>query len=114
RDGDVGPAWPRPRPPSRASPHPSRDGPPSLAFSPAPLGLRHRLLSSGYRLARSAARARVGARALSANRQIAPVTETAVAPDLLEALDVERDLAAKVTLHREAAIDDLADRKSVV
>src|SRR5436190_7065188 len=114
----VDAASPQPRPwlPPRASrpcPRPSRVAPAFPAFALAPLGLRHRLLSSGYRLARAAARARVGARALPADGQIAPVTETAVAPDLLEALDVERDLAAKVTLHREAAIDDLADLRDL-
>src|SRR5205814_10458242 len=43
----------------------------------------------------------------------APVTETAVAADLLQALDVQRDLPAEVPLHREAAIDDLSNLRDL-
>src|SRR5919201_3087118 len=88
---------PRRPPASRPSPPCPRPWVASLASSLAPLGLRHRLLPPGYRLALAAARARVRARALTANRQVAPVTKTAVAADLLKALDVERDLAAQIT-----------------
>ena len=37
----------------------------------------------------------------------------AIAADLLKALDVQRDLAAEVTLDREAAVDDLADLRDL-
>src|SRR5437667_5380882 len=81
--------------------------------SALPLGLCHRLLPPGHCLARAAARARVRARALAADRQVPPVAKTAVAADLLKPLDVQRDLSAKITLDREAAIDDLADLRDL-
>src|SRR2546422_249171 len=70
-----------------------------------PLGLCHRLLPSGHRLALAAPRTRVRARALATDRQVAPVSKTAVAADLLETLDVQRDLASQIAFHRVTAID---------
>src|SRR5712692_4356101 len=73
------------------------------------LGLRDRLLLAGHGLARTLARARVGARALTAHGETPSVPQAAVAADLLEPLDVQCHFATQIALDGEAAIDDLAD-----
>src|SRR5712692_3798345 len=106
----------RPSPPRWRALHPSPPAPWSprpLPSCPSPLGLRHRLLPPGHRLARLLPRSCVGACPLSAHRQALAVPQSAVAPDLLEALDVQRDLAAQIALDREAAVDDLADLRDL-
>src|SRR5437867_11381908 len=101
---------PAPRPASSRPAEPRAPSLPSrVSSSPEPLGLRHRLFPAGHGLAHATARPRVRARALASGRQALAVTETAIAADLLEPFDVQRDLAAEVALHRIAAIDDLAD-----
>ena len=47
--------------------------------------------------------------ALAANGQAAPVAQAAVAGQVLQALDVHGDFAAKVALHDVLAVDGLAD-----
>jgi hypothetical protein len=67
------------------------------------------IISSATRgLARTLARAGVGARTLTAHRQAAAMTETAVAADVHQALDVHRGLAAQVAFDRVLA-DLVAD-----
>jgi len=59
-----------------------------------------------HRAARTTARARVGARALTPYRHIPAVPDTAVATDIHQTLDVERNLTAQITLDTQFAIDD--------
>src|SRR6266851_2807400 len=79
------------------------------SFPSSLLRLRRGLLLARDGLAGPAARARVRARALAAHRERLAVAQPAVRADLLEALDVQRDLAAEIALDGELAIDDLAD-----
>src|ERR1019366_10564155 len=55
------------------------------------------------------ARAGVGLRVLTANRQAAPVAYPAVAADLCQALDVLRALAPQIALDRELLVDRVAE-----
>src|SRR4029079_14759359 len=41
------------------------------------------------------------------------VAQPSVRADLLEALDVQRDLATEIALHRELAVDDLTDLRDL-
>src|SRR5262245_49060250 len=59
-------------------------------------------------LAGSPSLACIGLGPLAAGRQIAPMAQAPVRTDLLEALDVQRDLTAKVALNLVAAVDDVA------
>src|SRR6185503_13335153 len=69
----------------------------------------------GYRaLARALARPRVGARALAARRQVAPVAQPAVAADLHEPLDVHGDLLAEIAFHPAHFLEHAADLPHVV
>src|SRR5690349_5647427 len=63
------------------------------------------LAPSADRALRAAPLARVGLGPLAAHRQVPPMAEAAVRADLLESLDVQRDLAAQVALDLEAPID---------
>src|SRR5271166_5732257 len=67
------------------------------------------LLLAGDRLGLALAGARVGVRALTADRQLPPVAEASIGPEVHQALDVDRDLAAKIAFHHIVAIDGLAD-----
>jgi hypothetical protein len=51
--------------------------------------------------------------ALAANRQTLTVTEATIAAEIHEALDVHRDLAAKITLDDVVAVDRFADLKNL-
>src|SRR5262249_22968260 len=73
----------------------------SLAFG--------RDLLAGDRLRGTFARARVGVRALTANRQTFAMTQAAIAAEVHEALDVHRHFAAQVAFDHVLAVDDLAD-----
>src|SRR3989442_14527566 len=98
------------RPPSSRPAEPRAPSVPSrVSSSPAPLGLRYRLLPAGHGLARATTRPSIRARALASRRQALAVPQAAVASDLLQPLDVECDLTAKVPLDRVAAVHDLAD-----
>src|SRR5690349_17424313 len=57
----------------------------------------------------TASLASVGLGALPAHGQVPPVAEPPVRADLLEALDVERHLAAQVALHLVAPVDDVPE-----
>src|SRR5207248_3198505 len=88
---------------------------PLLARLPAArraLLLRHGLLpflpADTYRPLRPLARARVRARALPTDGQTAPVPQTAIGTDLLQAPDIQRDLAPEVALHAIFALQHLA------
>src|SRR5205085_7918906 len=73
------------------------------------LRLRGRLLLAGDGLARAATRPRVRARPLASHRERLAVAQAAIRADLLEALDVQRHLAAEISFDGELAVDDLAD-----
>src|SRR5947209_4539399 len=61
------------------------------------------------RLARTTARAGVGAGALAAHRQAAPVAQPAVGPDLHQPLDVECDLAAQLAFDFGFLVEHVAE-----
>src|SRR6478735_3652411 len=67
----------------------------------------HRLLLRDGALARALPRARVGLRALASHRQAAAMPQAAVAADLHQALDVERNFLAEVPLHAAHFFDHL-------
>src|SRR5262249_14566647 len=67
------------------------------------------LLLAGDRLRRSLAGARIGVGALAADRQVAAMAQAAIAAEILQPLDVERDLAPQVALDDVVAVDHLAD-----
>ena len=46
---------------------------------------------------------------LSTDRQTSPVTDTAIAADLLETLDVHRSLSSEITFYHVLGFDDSAD-----
>src|SRR6267143_290811 len=60
-------------------------------------------------LARAFAGARIGVRALAANRQVSPVAKSAIGTDFDETLDVHRNLLAQVALDHSFRLDDRAD-----
>src|SRR5579872_2121326 len=66
------------------------------------------LLSDGS-LARSFARAGVGMGALSANRQVAAMTEPAIGADFDETLDVHRNFLAQIAFDQTLGLDDRTD-----
>src|SRR6187431_94617 len=72
------------------------------------------LLAGDRRAARPLARAGVGMRALTADRQTAAVTGAAVRTDLHQPLDVLGDLLAQVTLHAALVLNHLADATGLV
>src|SRR5690348_1212619 len=61
------------------------------------------------RLGLALAGARVGVRALAADREALAVAKPAVAGEVHQPLDVHRGLAAEVALDREVLVDRLAD-----
>src|SRR3546814_9700843 len=71
-------------------------------------------LLAGDRPCRALAGPRVGLGALAAHRQALAVTQTAVAAEVHEALDVHRHVAAPVALDHELAVDGLADARPTV
>src|SRR5262245_3923614 len=60
------------------------------------------------------ARAGVGVRALTANRQTAAVTDPAIRADVHQPLHIHRDVAAQIAFDLELALDDLADAVHLV
>src|SRR5690348_18283901 len=66
-------------------------------------------LLSSDRLGLALAGARVGVRALAADREALPVAEPAVAGEVHQPLDVHRGFAAEVALDRVVLVDLLAD-----
>src|SRR3954452_3403073 len=73
-----------------------------------------RLLAAADGLLRALARARVRLRALPVRRQAAPMAHAAVGPDLRQALDRLRALAAEVALDLELAVDVVAELRDLV
>src|SRR5690349_17248428 len=67
------------------------------------------LLVSDGALARTFAGARVGMRALAANRQAAAMTESTIGSDFNQPLDVHRDIFAEIAFHPAFVLDDLTD-----
>src|SRR5215211_4250471 len=72
------------------------------------------LLAGDGALAGTFTGARVGMRALAADRQAATVTLAAVAVDLHQPLDVEADVLAQIALDLPFVGDDLADLANVI
>src|SRR6202043_675415 len=67
------------------------------------------LLAHADRLARAAAGAGVGPGALATDRQAAAVAQPTVGPDLHQALDIERDLAAKLAFNLGFLVENVAE-----
>src|SRR5438270_11670627 len=67
------------------------------------------LLLPGDRPRLALAGARIGVRALAADRQAPPMAKPAVAGEVHQPLDVHRGVAAKVALDAVIAVDGLAD-----
>src|SRR5687768_14385051 len=66
-------------------------------------------LLAGDRLCRPFAGPRIGMRALATYRQVTAMPQTPVAAEIHKALDVDRDLAAKVAFDLVIAVDGLAN-----
>src|SRR6202171_5085760 len=71
-----------------------------------------RYLFAGDRASLALARARIGVGALTPHRQIFTMTEPAIAAEILQPLDVELHLAAKIALDLIFAVDHLADLRN--
>src|SRR6185312_14014412 len=80
---------------------------PALFFSAAIL-LRH-FLFAGDRFRGAFARARVGVRALTADRKALAVTQAAIRTEVHKTLDVHRHFAAQIAFHEIIAVDRFAD-----
>src|SRR5262245_544757 len=74
----------------------------------------HCLFLRDRALARTLARARVGARPLTAHRQVAPVPQATVAADLHQPLDIHRDLLAEIAFHAALLFEHAADLPDIV
>src|SRR5688500_19294808 len=72
------------------------------------------LLAGNGALARPLAGARIGLRPLAAHGQALAMAQPAIAADLHQALDVERDLLAEVTLDPPLLLEHTADLPDVV
>src|SRR5919197_2216440 len=72
------------------------------------------LLPAPDRLLRALARARVGLRALTANREAATMTNAAIAPDLRQALDGLGPLAPQVAFDLEIRVDVVAELRNLL
>src|SRR3990167_9605954 len=71
------------------------------------------LLLAGDRLGLALAGAGVGVSALTADRQALAVTQTTIAREVHEALDVHRHFAAKIAFHGVLGVDRFADLKDL-
>src|SRR6185369_6967035 len=69
------------------------------------------LLLAGDRLSLAFAGARIGVRALAANRQALAMTKPAIAGEVHQPLDVHRDLTTKIAFDRIARINRFTDLK---
>ena len=67
------------------------------------------LLLAGDRPGLALAGARIGVRALAADREAPAMAKPAVAGEIHQPLDVHRGLSAKIALDREVGVDRLAD-----
>src|SRR5205807_9022077 len=66
-------------------------------------------LLAGNRLGRALARARIGVGTLTAHRQTAAMTQTAIAAEIHQTLDVDAGLATEIALDQIVAVDHFAD-----
>src|SRR6476661_1615310 len=79
------------------------------------LSLRRRLLLLCDRsFARTFTGARVGVRTLSADRQVAAVTESAIGANFDEPLDAHLDFLAQIAFHEALALNYLTDTVDLV
>src|SRR5215469_878893 len=79
-------------------------------FETCLLCFRRRLLLLRDRsFARSFAGTRIGMRALSANRQVSAMAESAVGADFDEPLDVHRNFLAQIAFHQSLGLNDRTD-----
>ena len=67
------------------------------------------LLATTHSSPRTTPRPRIGARALTARRHAPPMSHTAIASDVHQALDVHCDFATEVTLDPHLFVDDFAN-----
>jgi hypothetical protein len=67
------------------------------------------LLATTHSSARTTPRPRVGTRALATRRHAAPMPQTAIAPNVHQALNVHRDFATQVTLDPHLFVDDFSN-----
>ena len=91
------------------------DGRDGLTYSPTPLfpySLRL-LLLAGNCLGRTLAGARIGVRALAADRQRTTMAQATVAAEVHQALDVHGHLATQIAFDPIVAIDGLADLQNL-
>src|SRR5439155_10555712 len=97
-------------------PAPLLDGflPFSHTFYDPSLCLRDGLAADADGLLWSPPLAGIGLRSLTPDRQVAPMAEAPVRADLLEALDVQRDLATEIALDLVAPIDELTEPVDLV
>ena len=72
------------------------------------------LLATTDRSPRTAPRPRIRARALAPGRHAPAMSETAVAPDIHQALDVHRDFTTQVTLDPHLLVDDFTNAVDLV
>src|SRR5918995_2057075 len=77
------------------------------------MGLLLHLLLAGDRPCRPLAGAGIGVGALAADRQAAAVTQTPIATEIHQPLDVHRDIAPQVALDAVVAVDGLAQAADV-
>ncbi len=66
-------------------------------------------LLTGNRLLTTLAGTRVGLCALTADRESTTVTQTAIATDIHQSLDTQRNLSAELTLYRVIILNDAAN-----
>src|SRR6185437_15305052 len=86
-------------------------GPAALAPAPSLVPVVSLLLLAGYRLGRTLAGARVGVSALSANRQAAAVSQSPVAAQIHQTLDVHGHFAPQVAFDDVVAVDHFTQLK---
>src|SRR5690348_16510178 len=76
----------------------AKAGPIATLYSTIPVVDCGLLLLAGNRLRRTLTGAGVGVRALTANRKAAPMTQSPIAAQIHQALDVHRDLTPEIAL----------------
>src|SRR5271168_2209471 len=83
---------------------------PAASAPASPLSLRRRfLLACDCALTRSLAGARIGVRALAADREVAPVTQAPVGLNVYQPLDVHGDVFAQIAFDLAFVLNHLAD-----
>src|SRR5690606_38297486 len=77
-----------------------------------PADCRQLLLLAGNSLSRTLAGTRVGVRTLTTNRQAAAMTQTTVATEVHQTLDVHGHFATQIAFDLIVAVDRLTDREN--